>query len=636
MPTKMRTARSVGSAVSRIQQGSRLACMRPICNYTGQRCKFINISHFSTLSRLNYSRDKRGEGYSSSYTAGAAPTGPLFRRTSQVPVSNQYGAQGPFDGSPGTNEQGYGNGNSGEGGFIGGAGGGGTGGGSGGSSKGAPSDSSGRASSRRSTLMNGLSPRAIKKHLDSYVIGQKEAKMMISVVVYNHYLRAHATEERRRRVRNDLNSRLRRDAVTYDGSAVYQPTDSYYPGQGTTMSSTNMRDLMPAAFMFQSASSSGSSLTAGFGEEADIDDQPELDKTNMMLVGPTGTGKTLLMQSVAKALGVPFAIVDCTALTQAGYVGDDVDVCIQKLLANADYDVEKAEFGVVVLDECDKIARPASTSAQTSKDISGECVQQSLLQMLEGADITVKRNANGSTNKESYTVNTKNILFVLSGAFVGLPKIIRERLDQAAPTFGFRSADTPRLSASEAALDDDTILSKVETRDLIKFGLIPELIGRIPLVSSLMPLNETDMIRIITEPKNSVLKQYEHSFHLFGVSLKFTVPALQALARLALSQRTGARGLKSVMAKLLLDVNYDLPESAVKYVLITEDVVNTFMLPDASQRVQPFYYTSHEQYKFVNHLSRENDRAVKQVNEDVDATSDATVLDPSKLVAAQG
>ncbi|KAI4159770.1 MAG: hypothetical protein LQ342_006281 [Letrouitia transgressa] len=465
-----------------------------------------------------------------------------------------------------------------------------------------------------------MTPKVLKQHLDQFVVGQERAKKVLSVAVYNHYQRIQEAQRVEEEEEELMQQRLRREMA--------QGQKDDFPGQSHAI------PLHPPSNPLNRPLSDSTPLT--------------LEKANILLLGPSGVGKTLMAKTLARVLAVPFSMSDCTPFTQAGYIGEDAEICVQRLLAAANYDVSAAERGIICLDEIDKIS---TAKVSHGKDVGGEGVQQALLKIIEGTTLQVQakqeksaggrspgssaagnyptnsplsggtmppsssssgsgnNTSTGPSKAETYNVRTDNILFICAGAFVGLQKVILNRIAKGSIGFGspirsssHSSSSSSNSSSSSPHTQDQTItvqpgspeselfskhlpfftpsstaapteynpLDLLQPADLQSYGLIPELIGRIPVSTALSALSQPDLVRVLTEPRNSLLKQYEHLFALSGIELRFTRGALNEIAKQALEMGTGARGLRSCCERLLTETMFEAPGSSIKYVLVTE------------------------------------------------------------------
>ncbi|RSL75782.1 hypothetical protein CEP51_010553 [Fusarium floridanum] len=444
-------------------------------------------------------------------------------------------------------------------------------------------------------------PRDLKKRVDDYVVGQDRAKKTICATIFNHYqnLRRRHQHEHEDRNRRDkmMRQRFARDRELHQKRREMHPVEDEFPGHNESvrgLHDNHEYDEDPMDHLYAA-------------EDLSIPEHVKIDKSNLLLIGPTGVGKTYILETLSKKINVPFSICDCNSFTQAGYIGQDVETCIERLLIEANYDIKATEHGIVVLDEFDKIARRETT---TGRDVGGEGVQQALLKLVEGTKVTINVKDNRSSRStppittnynssgpssstpqaappggkvDQYTIDTTNILFVFCGAFVGLDKAVLRRVARPSMGFGGELRGRSTMSGSKQVLPAETYthlphhnpqsastftpLDLTTPADLQSFGFIPELIGRLHNICALSPLSKDDLFRILTEPKNSLVAQYTALFETYPSRLFFTEKALYAIAERAAASETGARGLKMEMERVLAEPMFDAP---MPYVLITE------------------------------------------------------------------
>ncbi|KAG1820443.1 P-loop containing nucleoside triphosphate hydrolase protein [Suillus subaureus] len=411
-------------------------------------------------------------------------------------------------------------------------------------------------------------PRQLVRYLDEYVIGQEIAKKVLSVAVFNHY------------------TRVRANLAAFDDESGADPwseanADDAHSGVSSAHLHPHPQRALPHQLPLQPR-------------------QPVslFEKSNVLVIGPTGSGKTLLARTLARVLDVPFSVSDATSFTQAGYVGEDVDMCIQRLLQAANWDSYRASTGIVYIDEVDKIARKSSSTTESSRDVGGEGVQQALLRMMEGSVVTVQGKpssleppaptargrgspATAQQRPDTYHIDTSNVLFILSGAFVGLDTVVKRRVSKGSIGFTANLAPKEEDSDSKGFLpfftsnrrSSENLLEMIEPADLVKYGFIPEFISRLPTLTTLSPLSTQDLRRILTDVRGSLISQYTALFGLSGVEIRFTTASIDQICSRAVERGGGARGLRGIMESLLLDAMYEVPGSNVRYVLITGDMV---------------------------------------------------------------
>ncbi|KAF2878290.1 P-loop containing nucleoside triphosphate hydrolase protein [Massariosphaeria phaeospora] len=530
-----------------------------------------------------------------------------------------------------------------------------------------------------------ITPMALRQHLDQFVVGQERAKIVLSVAVHNHYKRIRELQ-RQEKEEAELEAQAQRKAM-----GQRHPVEDEYPGQQPTVRAYHPQHLPEPPVSELPPEGSQSQL---------LDDSPlQIEKSNVLMLGPTGVGKTLMARSLARVLDVTFSMSDCTPFTQAGYIGEDAEVCVQRLLSAANYDVDAAEHGIIYLDEIDKIA---TARVSHGKDVSGEGVQQALLKIIEGSTVQVQskpekgkssggsgghasgfssnnpldtsRSSNSGSNSsntpsgkgEVYNIRTDNILFICTGAFGGLNKIILDRVSKGSIGFGapVRAANTasgthetmlkgedelfkkhlpffraPAAAAaapahafapqpSKPAPQMNNILDLVTPSDLQKYGMIPELVGRIPITCAVSALDEDALVRVLTEPRNSLVKQQEQLFQLDGIELRFTTGALREIAKRAAATGTGARALRTVVEGLLLTAKYETPGTATKHVLITQSV--------AQLSCAPLYFARGQSHAFQHTLHQEEEQWEEELRRKEDPSGKTASFEEYRKVGVGG
>ncbi|KAF2129042.1 P-loop containing nucleoside triphosphate hydrolase protein [Dothidotthia symphoricarpi CBS 119687] len=518
-----------------------------------------------------------------------------------------------------------------------------------------------------------ITPKGLKQHLDQFVVDQERAKIVLSVAIHEHHLRV-------QELRRQKEDQARLEAQAQRRASVYRhPVEDEFPGQQATVEMYNHHEPSP---YHESHSHAHTPYNHRVEPEPLLDTVAtpiRLDKANVLILGPTGVGKTLMCKTLARSLGIPISMSDCTTFTSAGYIGDDVEQCVHRLFTAANHDIEATEQGVIVLDEIDKIA---NAKVSHGKDVGGEGVQQALLKIIEGTTVQCRakpeKNAgrspgglSGSSGglsggpggkEEIFNVRTDNILFICTGAFANLHKIVLDRKSMGGMGFGasirssntHAAADGVMLKGADALIfkkdspffvppeaedqnpviatkreDKVNVLDHVQPSDLQKYGMIPELIGRIPTMCAVSALDEEALVRVLTEPKDSLLRQEEHKFFLRNIELRFTSGALREIARKASKMGTGARGLRHVVDQLLLQAKYETPGSTVKHILVTQHV--------ALLKCAPVYFYRGQSIAFQDMVAQEEERWDEEVRSKEDASiNHVTTLEEYRKAGAAG